>query len=183
MKRLLLAAAAALSLAACATPTPYQPYQPGGVASGGFTETRIANDRFRVTFQGNSLTDRERVERYLLFRAAELTVAQGHDWFALADRHTEADTRTRLVDNDPFGYNDFWRPSWYYVSRGRLVRVYEPYRYNPFPDYSVHRTTSYQASAEIFLGRGRKPESDRSAFDAREVINNLRPTIVWPQPR
>ena len=70
MKRLLLAAAAALSLAACATPTPYQPLVRNGTATGGYTETRISSDRFRVSFQGNTITDRETVERYLLYRAA-----------------------------------------------------------------------------------------------------------------
>ena len=80
-----LIVAAVLSLVACATATPYQPIGAGG-ASGGFSEQRIEANRYRVTFAGNSLTSRERVENYLLFRAAELPIAlRVHD----ADREIE----------------------------------------------------------------------------------------------
>lgn len=187
MKRLLLAAAAAaaFALSACATATPYQPYTAAGSASGGYSETRIASDRFRVTFQGNTVTDRERVERYLLYRAAELTVAEGYDWFSLADRDTERQARSYVVDRDPFGY-DYWQPSWYYVVRGnRVYRVYDPFpvrTYSSFGPgrYDVREIEQYRAAAEIFLGRGPKPEGDRTAFDAREVIANLGPSIIRP---
>jgi len=64
--------ALAAGLTACATPTPYQPNIRGQAASGGYSEVRIEPDRFRVNFAGNSLTSRETVEGYLLFRAAEL---------------------------------------------------------------------------------------------------------------
>jgi hypothetical protein len=185
MKRLFLvaAAAAALGLAACATPTPYQPYTAAGSASGGYSETRIASDRFRVTFQGNTVTERDQVERYLLYRAAELTIAEGYDWFSLADRNTERQARSYVVDHDPFGY-DYWQPSWYYVVRGgRVYRIYDPFP--PFPRssfgrYDVQQIDQYRASAEILLGHGAKPADDRSAFDARDVIANLGPSIVRP---
>lgn len=184
MKRLFLAAAAAatLALSACATATPYQPYTAAGSASGGFTDTRIASDRFRVSFQGNTVTERERVERYLLFRAAELTLAEGYDWFSLVDRDTERQARRYVVDRDPFGY-DYWQPSWYYVrSGGRIYRVYDPFPvYRPsFGRYDVQEIDKYRATAEIFMGRGPKPEGDRTAFTAREVVANLGPSIVRP---
>ena len=38
----------------------------------------------------------------------------------------------------------------------------------------------YEATAEIFMGKGPKPVNDATAFDAREVIANLGPTIVRP---
>lgn len=185
MKRLFLAAAAAatFALSACATATPYQPYTAAGSSSGGYSETRIASDRFRVTFQGNTVTEREQVERYLLYRAAEVTVAEGYDWFSLVDRDTERQARSYVVDRDPFGY-DYWQPSWYYVVRGnRVYRVYDPFPMRSFygpSGYDVRQVEQYRATAEIFLGRGQKPADDRTAFDAREVIANLGPTIVRP---
>jgi hypothetical protein len=41
------------------------------------------------------------VERYLLFRAAQLTVSHGCDWFETIDRHTDKDTDD-YSDPDPF---------------------------------------------------------------------------------
>ena len=86
MSRKSITAAAALALAAglaaCATPTPYQPnarvQSLGGMAaSGGYSEVRLEPDRWRVNFAGNSMTSRETVEGYLLFHAAELTLQNG----------------------------------------------------------------------------------------------------------
>lgn len=70
MLRKLLAAAAittALGLAACQNgPTPYQP---GAGNDRGYAESKIENDRYRVSFKGNARTGRETVENYLTFRA------------------------------------------------------------------------------------------------------------------
>lgn len=181
MKRLILVLGACIAIAACATPTPYQPYRPGAVTSGGFSELRIGRDRIRVTFAGNSITSRETVERYLLFRAAELTVAGGYDWFALADRRTDRDSRT-IVHRDPFGY-DYWRPSWAYLGNGRWILLNNAWGADPFWSHrdDYQRIDRYEATAEIFMGKGAKPENDPTAFDAREVIANLGATIVRPK--
>jgi hypothetical protein len=181
MKRLFLAAVAALLLSACGTATPYQPYQAGGLHSsaGGFSEQRIGSDRFRVSFSGNSLTSRETVERYLLFRSAEVALAEGYDWFSLADRHTDRKTRTIIDHHDPFGY-DYWQPTWAYLGRGRWIML-DPWGPRPFfDDEEIRRIDRYEASAEIFLGKGAKPANDATAFDAHEVIKNLGPTIARP---
>ena len=80
-----LVAALGLVLAACAgKPTPYQPAQ-GGF---GYSEQQTEENRYRVSFAGNSATSRQTVEDYLLYRAAELTVQTGHDWFQVVDRNT-----------------------------------------------------------------------------------------------
>src|ERR1700749_4030894 len=97
---LALAVALAATLAGCATPTPYPPISAGSASSGGYSEVRVEPNRWRVTFAGNSLTSRGTVEGYLLFRAAELTVQQGFDWFSIVDRNTDRKSYT-YVDPDP----------------------------------------------------------------------------------
>jgi hypothetical protein len=183
MKRLILAVTACLLLAACGTATPYQPAV--GKAGSGYKETRLTSDRFRVSFSGNSLTSRDTVERYLLFRAAELTLAEGHDWFSLVDRHTERDRRTYYTGPSwgyGYGYGyGYWRPHWaYYGYPG-----YGPWGpwgggYWGGGAFDYQTVTRYEASAEIFLGPGPKPANDPAAFDAHEVVKNLGPSIVRP---
>src|SRR5215510_5409937 len=115
-RKVAIAASLALAtgLTACATATPYQPNVPGQKTSGGYSELRLEPNRFRVNFQGNTLTSRETVEGYLLFRAAELTVQSGFDYFSMVDRNTDRRTQT-YVQPDPFyspwygGYG-YWRP-------------------------------------------------------------------------
>ena len=70
-------------LAGCGTATPYQPATDGQ----GYAEQALERDRYRVTFVGNSLTSRETVENYLLFRAAEVTMSKGFDHFVMVSCH------------------------------------------------------------------------------------------------
>jgi hypothetical protein len=184
-----LAIVLAAGLAACATPTPYQPNIAGQKTSGGYSEVRIEPDRFRVNFAGNTLTSRETVEGYLLFRAAELTVQQGYDWFAIVQRDTDKSVRT-YVDPDPFyspwygpSYG-YWRPYWRYYGGGYGWRTWNPYWGGPFWGSSVdiHTVEKFEASAEIVMHKGAKPAGDTHAFDARAVVDNLKPHIQYPAP-
>src|SRR5258705_13439005 len=86
---LLLIGPALLALAACETATPYQPQMRGNEVSGGYRDRQIEANRFRITFSGNSMTSRDTVETYLLYRAAELPLQHGYDWFEMADRQTD----------------------------------------------------------------------------------------------
>jgi hypothetical protein len=186
-----LAASIALAglLSACATATPYQPNIPGQATSGGYSEQRIEANRFRVNFAGNSLTSRETVEGYLLYRAAELTVQEGHDWFTIVDRQVDRDLRT-YVDRDPFyrpwygpSYG-YWRPSWRYYGGGFGWRTWDPFWGDPFwaDRMDVRTVEKFEASAEIVMHKGPKPADDPRAFDARAVIANLGPRVVRPAP-
>lgn len=189
MKRLLLTAAAlaALTLAACETATPYQPLNaPGSQASGGYSDTQLEANRFTVRFAGNSLTSRETVERYLLYRASELTLANGYDWFTTVDRHTDRNTQYYTTP-DPFysGWGGYWGPRWgFYGPRygGWRYGYYGPRGWgDPFgPNFDISSTTKYEASAEIVMGKGPKPADDPRAFDARAVQTHLAGAIARP---
>lgn len=176
-------------LAACATPTPYQPNIRGQAVSGGFSEMRLEGDRWRVNFAGNTLTDRETVEGYLLFRAAELTRDQGYDWFEIVDRETNRDRRT-YVEPDPFyrpwygrSYG-YWRPSWRYYGPRWGWRTWDPFWGDPFwaDRMDVRTVDKFEASAEIVMHRGPKPADDPRAFDARGVMETIGPRVVRPEP-
>jgi len=176
-------------LAACATPTPYQPAVKGQSSAGGYSEIRLEPNRYRVNFTGNSLTTRETVEGYLLFRAAELTVESGYDWFAIVDRDTDKKTQT-YVEPDPFyrpwyGSYGFWRPSWRYYGRGFGWRGWDPFWGDPFwaDRVDVRTVERFEASAEILMQKGPKPQDDPKAFDARAVIENLKPRVQYPAPK
>jgi len=178
-----LAAAAGLALlAGCATPTPYQPLGAGSRASGGYSSVRIAPNRFMVSFAGNSLTSRQRVETYLLYRAAELTVEEGYDGFAIVERATDRNVETRVY-GDPFGYGPYrwWRPSWRYRGYGYGWRRWDPWYGDPFwgDSIDVQTVQNFEANAEIVMFRGER--RDDKSFDAREVLTNLGPSIEVPR--
>ncbi len=86
MPRRFLSVVLVLGLAACAEPaTLYRPLIDGF----GYAEHRLDEDTWRVGFAGNGGTPREAVEIYALYRAAEVTLAQGRDRFAVLDTAVE----------------------------------------------------------------------------------------------
>lgn len=180
------ALAGSVALSGCMTATPYQPATASSSANG-FSDQQIESNRFEVSFRGNSLTSRETVERYLLFRAAELTLQAGFDHFILVSKDTEKQTETYRTPGfggpGPWGY---WSPYWRFYRPHYGWRSWDPFFDDPFwreRDWDYRTVNRYEAMAEIVTGRGPKPANNLRAFDAREVIDRLGPTIITPPVR
>lgn len=186
-----LVLALGLILAACTTATPYQPYraETAGGIHGGYSDQQLASDRYLVRFHGNELTSRDRVEGYMLYRAAELTLQRGYDWFMIVDRQTQHDTHT-YVQPDPFyrpyygSAYPYWRPYWRYYRPRYGWDVWYPWGGSSFwaDRYDLRTVESFEAQAEIMLRKGTIPASEPRAFDAHKVIADLGPTIERPKP-
>lgn len=177
----------AMFLSSCMTATPYQPEVREQRIHGGYSEQRLASNRFRVTFDGNTLTSRERVEGYLLYRAAELTIQEGFDWFRIVERETDRDRRT-YIEPSPFyrpwyGYV-YWRPYWRYYRPHYGWQYWYPYGDSPFwaDGIDVRAVEEFEAHAEIEMGRGITPD-EKNIFDARKVRDELEPSIERPKER
>src|SRR6188508_1430083 len=95
----------AVLLAGCMTPTPYVPRLEGQQT--GYTDRALTQNRYRVTFTGNTATPRETVESYLLLRAAEVTRAAGFTNFMFDTRNTKANHSYQTI---PYGPDPFWGP-------------------------------------------------------------------------
>jgi len=184
-----LMVAGSLSLASCMTATPYQPASANGSVRNGYSDEQIEENRFRVSFSGNSLTSRETVERYLLYRSAELTLQSGYDYFVLSNRDTEKKTQTYATPGvggagfgGPWGY---WSPYWRYYSPRWGWRSWDPFWGDPFwdRDIDVRTVERYEATAEIVMGHGPKPATELRAFNARAVVDSIGPSIQRPVPR
>ena len=79
-----------LLLTGCATP-----YQSHGY-TGGYSETRLAENVFQVTFKANAYSGFERATDFNLLRSAELTLENGFRYFIIVDskEHTTESTYT-----------------------------------------------------------------------------------------
>ena len=198
-RKAVLAAVAtgALTVAGCATETTYRPATGQGFQRTGYSDRQIEPNRFLVSFAGNSVTSRDTVERYLFFRAAELTLQRGFDYFVMADRDTNLQSRTYSTPGfgGGFGYGGFggyWGPSWRYRGRGFGWRTWDPFigggfgaGYGGFGgpwgnDFDVRTIDRYEAAAEIVMRRGPIPADNIRAFDARRVVESVGPTVVLP---
>jgi hypothetical protein len=147
-------------LAGCGQPTPYQP----AVDGYGYSEQQIEDNRYRVTFAGNDLTAADKVQNYLLYRAAELTLDQGYDYFTVVDRNLERSTAY-------WGTGDMHLGSGHFTTRDDFVGGLG------FTTYSARPIDSYTAYADVVMFEGEKPAGDVNAYDARSVLRQLGPTI------
>ena len=154
--------ALAFGVAACGAPTPYQP----AVDGNGYAEQALETNRYRVTFSGNSLTSRETVENYLLYRAAEVTLASGNDHFLVVDTDTERSTTYHTTFTGVGGHPGFYS-----------FRNFHSHGFGGFSTATARPRDRYQSFANIIVGKGEKPADEPNAYDARDVLKRLAQTI------
>jgi hypothetical protein len=183
--RKIAATLVALALVAgCTTATPYQPLGATNVR-GGYTDQQLDQTHWRVSFYGNTLTSREQVETYLLYRAAEVTVQQGFGCFTVINRETDRRVRVQAEPYGPYGRGLYagWSPYWSLHGPWGW-HYYDPWLGSPFfpGSYDFRTVDRYEATADIALSR---PPCDTApgTFQAPQVIQNLQRYIVLPQPR
>lgn len=152
---LVVAGLAALGLAGCETATLYAPQT--SPHSAGYADKQLAANRFRVSFHGNSATEREVVEDYLMRRAAEVTLQAGYPYFIFDARDTKTKTRY-LTDFEGWrGYGWYWH-SWAFDEQSETRPI-----------------TSYTAYAEIVLLKEDQAKSEPRALKAQDVLDHLGP--------
>ena len=181
-------ASATLLVGACATETTYRPATGRGFERTGYSEQQIQPDRFIVHFAGNTVTPRETVEKYLLFRAAQLTLERGYDYFVQVDRNTNRQSRTYSYGGGFGGYGGygfgggFFSPGFGFYGRGFGYRHYDPFFGGPFFNGydDVNTVDRVEAEAQIVLRRGPVPRGDVRAFDARAVVDSIGPSVILP---
>jgi hypothetical protein len=175
MYRPIAAACAVLALAACATPTVYAPANPNatGAAQVGFSEYKIENNRYRVTFQGGSGAPQQLVADYALFRAAEITLRDGYDWFQIVDRFGGASGSASSGPRISVGAGTSSGSGRYggYYGGGSSFGIGVG---TSFPLGGRGDGRAYAHTIEIVEGRGAKPNSP-DVYDARGVAAALAP--------
>lgn len=146
----------------CTTsPTPYQPAADGY----GYAEQQIEQNRYRVSFSGNSATSRETVENYLLYRAAQLTLESGYDHFAIVNRELEAGGSGLAGPRVGVGVGSGGGGN---VGLGVGISTL----------LGGAPSARYAAFADVVMYRGEKPSDDTSTYDAREIVRRLRPEVA-----
>src|ERR1700746_1689308 len=94
--KLILPAALALMMASCATP-----YSSSGFL-GGYSDTALAPDVYRISFKGNGYTSKDRAQDFALLRAADLAQSHGYRYFGIINE-TE-DGRTGVINTPGYSY-------------------------------------------------------------------------------
>jgi hypothetical protein len=163
---ILFAGALGMASAACATGPEFHPLK-GGV---GYSDTQLQMNRFSVSFAGDSSTARDKVDQYLLYRAAQLTLANGYDYFTVMDKQTD-----RSTEYQSYGFGSRWvGPGWYRPGWRSSWWGIDPV----FDDLSTVPSNRFNATATITMHKGVAPPGKASAYDAQQLVTRLGPTIA-----
>lgn len=162
MRRLCLAMLPLL-LASCASVTPYQPADSRGY---GYSEQRLESNRYRITFIGSGATPPGTVDNYLMLRAAEMTVFNGYDWFALTGRSQGLEPQQREPSlGIGIGMGSHGSGGGVSLGIGQTI---------------AGGKSPNRAQADVLMYAGQKPTDRSDAFDAREVKANLEAQVLRP---
>ncbi|WP_051881595.1 CC0125/CC1285 family lipoprotein [Parvularcula oceani] len=178
---LTLTAAFAMGLAGCASPTPYEPAA-GPSDQTGYTSSQVDPNTYRVTFEGNAVTERETVETYLLYRAAQIAQNTGHPYFRFRTRDVEQqiDLDTYTTYETAPGLYGYGSPFGTYGFTG--YNYYSTFPYGAgvgYTDTNITTDDSYEAQAVIEVYEDR-PSEVNGILDTSDVIERLRPEIEFP---
>jgi hypothetical protein len=170
--------AVGLALAACTAPQPTRYQQSENEQGFGYSEKWLDETSYEVRFAGNRLTERETVETYALYRAAELAQEKGYESFALLERTIEEHTKERVYYDSPGFYGS---PFYYGPYSWGHPYYYHPRPFSYWPPRRVTQTT-FSAVATVALFTGTPPEDAVKTYEAARVIADLGPKVVRPEP-
>lgn len=161
--RAALAVASMFFLAACATAVGTT-YAPADKAGYGYSDTRIEEGRYRITFAGDGATSPDQVEDFALLRAAELALAGGYDWFRVVGRSIDEQEKGGVGIGAGLG------------GGGRNVGVGVGGNLG-----KVGARKFYTARLEVIFGKGDKPADSQGVYDARSISDSIRARIAPAQ--
>ena len=151
----------AFTLSACATP-----YGKYGLL-GGFTDARIDDNTFSISVDTNGFTSQQTTSMQALYRAAELTVENGFDYFFIASGANNSTSMAMAIPGSS--------------TSNTTVNVYGSTAYARTTTTSTPTTVMpmvFPNSTLIIKSfKGAKPEGTTNAYDARAVIKYLGPQI------
>ena len=153
---------------------------------GVFTPQKRAGTRYHLVVKGHTFSSREGIEKYLLYRAAELTLDQHDSWFTLIEARAKGDTAPPSKP-DPQGLRfsfrmAYWRPVWRYKLAGATAwQSWSPFSSTAFPATDPKSVTDFEVSADIVLRKDIMNDADPLAFDAGAVDDLLVNQVSPPE--
>jgi hypothetical protein len=89
MKKIAAGFMTLLILGGCARPVAYRPYDAGYIYSGGYSDTKIQEGIYRISFEGNSFTTSSRAADLAILRSAEVALRDGYRYFTISDNKSD----------------------------------------------------------------------------------------------
>lgn len=156
-----------LALSGCATP-----YGKYGLL-GGFTDSRIDENTFSISVDTNGFTSQQTTSMQALYRAAELTVENGFDYFVVLNEASNPTSMAMAMPGNSMSNTTI--NAYGSTAYARTTTTSAPTTIVPvaFPNSTL----------TIKSFKGGKPEGAGNAYDARSVMKYLGPRLGIEQQK
>jgi hypothetical protein len=153
-----------------------------------FSAQKLSASRFHLTVTGHTFTSRSAIEKYLAYRAADLTLNQRFQQFLFVENRQKGDT-VPVPKSDPQGMHfsfrlEFFRPVWRYKIAGSPDwKNWSPFSGTAFftDGTDPKSITQFEVSADIALQKVLLPAYNPLAFDAGALSDFLVNQVSPPQ--
>lgn len=141
---------------------------------GGYSDFKLSEDSYQISFRGNGFTSREEVNHHLLTRAAELTKQNGYRYFIVLgfDQDvgvTERTTPTTISSSSNLSYKGMGTTYGRNYNYNGMATGYSDAVINPGQTYTVKRYNN-----SILIRMIPKSKSAQSALNADIILRNQR---------
>jgi hypothetical protein len=168
---------------AASEPGPMVPAATPGV----YSQVKRGAGHYRLIIKGHNFTSQDAIEKYVLYRAADLTLQQHFQWFTLTESRSKGDIAP-VPKRDLAGLHysfrmQYWRPVWRY----KFVNSPSWTTWSPFSNvaFFAHgkdpKTISdFELSADIVMHKGTMDDNPL-AFEADAVSDFLINQVSPPE--
>jgi hypothetical protein len=154
---------------------------------GVYSQVKRSAGHYRLTVKGHNFTSQDAIEKYVLYRAADLTLQQHFQWFTLTENRSKGDIAP-LPKRDPAGLHysfrmQFWRPVWRYKLAGSPKwTTWSPFSTAVFfaQDKDPKSISEFELNADIVMHKGTMDDSPL-AFEADAVSDFLINQVSLPE--
>lgn len=152
-----------------------------GFSVGGYSDSRINQNTAIVTFDGNMFTARGTAERYMLYRCAQVTLANGYDYFIIS---SVSSSPTNISVGARVNYNQYVSdPAKAHAVYSRTEKYRSAYISGtctePFTHCDRQNNIGQHAStAVIKMFKGNVLPPVPRAYMATDVIAHLKPSTL-----
>jgi len=146
---------------------------------GVFTMKPSGPNTFQLVVAGHTLTKRDDIEKYLAYRAAQVTIEQGADSFNFKEDRAKGESAVPAPARDPEGprYSfrlKYFRPVWRYKTNASAAWTrWSPFSGDPFISADPKTISDFEVSAEIVVRKGPMDDADPLAFEAGTLSDLL----------
>ncbi|MBX3663813.1 MAG: hypothetical protein KF804_15285 [Burkholderiales bacterium] len=165
---LMLVLSFALSVSGCVTP--YQKDSPWNAVVGGYSDYRLDENTFVVSFRGGNPTPTANLGPYLLYRCAEVTAEAGFEYFQIVGQSSDQKVGTTVLP----GYSTTHGSATGYVT-GNTVQAFGSSQTTTIPPQLLtYRENTLIVTIKAY--RGGKPSGD-AVYRATDVLKYLGPSV------